>query len=399
MPDQEHVSRSELTKLEQIPNVGPAIAACLQRIGIDRPTDLRHRDPYALYQQLCEHDGKRLDPCVLDVMLAVTDFMAGNPGQPWWKYTAGRKKELARRAKADSATTTTQVGRRALLVNGTLVLLATQTAPLCAAFDDKSHQEASSLRFMMLTDLHYADKPHGGTRYYRETLAKLKATGQAATKFQPQFVVELGDVIDSADSIAQEKAYLKTIHQHLAALPGSNHYVLGNHCVYSLTKPEFLATVQQKKSYYSFDAGAYHCIILDGCFRSDGTPYGRKNYDWTDSNISKEQLGWLADDLKRNKRPVLAFIHQRLDVEGHYGVKNAAQVREILENSGNVQAVFQGHYHKNDYREIGAIHYCTLRAMVEGTGEKNNAFANVRADRDGTIHIAGFFMQKSYDWA
>ncbi len=399
MPNKTTLSRHELTELEQIPNVGPAIAAALRRIGFDKPTDLCGQDPYALYEQLCLHDGKRQDRCVLDVMLAVTDFMNGNPGRPWWKYTPQRKKELARRERTNSATTGKRLGRRALLIKGALVLVAGKSFRSTAALAGDAKQETNGLRFTMLTDLHYADKLPGGTRHYRETLDKLKATHRATTQFQPQFVVELGDVIDAADSVEQEKKYLKTIHQHLAALPGANHYVIGNHCVYSLTKPEFLSVVGQKKSYYSFDAGDFHFIILDGCFRSDGQPYGRKNYDWTDSNISQDQLEWLSNDLKSSPRPAVAFIHQRLDIEGPHRVKNAPAVRKILEQSGNVQAVFQGHYHKNDYREIGYIHYCTLRAMVEGSGAKNNAFANVQVDHDGTIRIHGFFMQKSYAWA
>ena len=33
----------------------------------------------------------RQDPCVLDTLMAATDFMRGAPAAPWWKYTAERK--------------------------------------------------------------------------------------------------------------------------------------------------------------------------------------------------------------------------------------------------------------------------------------------------------------------
>ena len=254
------------------------------------------------------------------------------------------------------------------------------------------------MRFSMLTDLHHADKPPGGTRFYRETLGKLTAARRSISEFQPQFVVELGDVIDAAETVEREKHYLKTIHQQLAMLPGDKHYVLGNHCVYWLTKPEFLEVVGQNKSFYSFDVKGFHLIVLDGCFRSDGEPYGRKNFEWTDSHLPQDELNWLAADLKSAQRPTIVFIHQRLDVAGHYGVKNAPKVRQILERSGNVLAVFQGHNHKNDYQELGGIHYCTLSAMVEGSGNKNNAFANVSVDEQGNIRVQGFLLQQSYDW-
>ena len=50
----------------------------------------------------------------------------------------------------------------------------------------------------------------------------------------------------------------------------------------------------QKKSYYSFDSGKFHFIVLDSCFRSDGQPYGRKNFEWTDPNIPAAEVDWSA---------------------------------------------------------------------------------------------------------
>ena len=92
------------------------------------------------------------------------------------------------------------------------------------------------------------------------------------------------------------------------------------------------------------------------------------------------------------------FAHQRLDVSNHYGVKNAAAVRRVIEESGNVLAVFQGHSHKNDHKDIAGIHYCTMVAMVEGAGVERNGFSMLKIARDGTIAISGFRKQSSYDW-
>jgi hypothetical protein len=71
-------------------------------------------------------------------------------------------------------------------------------------------------------------------------------------------------------------------------------------------------------------------------------------------------------------------------------------VRKILESSGKVLAVFQGHYHQNDYREINRIHYCTLAAMIEGAGLDHNAYALMSLFRDGSIKLVGFGQQRSY---
>jgi hypothetical protein len=54
------VSRSDISDLEQIPNVGPKIAAALRLIGILSPQDLVGKDPYAMYDQLLQKDRRAL---------------------------------------------------------------------------------------------------------------------------------------------------------------------------------------------------------------------------------------------------------------------------------------------------------------------------------------------------
>jgi hypothetical protein len=84
--------RVGLSDLEQLPNVGPAIAGDLRRLGIRRPQDLVGRDPYAMFDELCRVTGERHDPCLLDTFIAAVRFMVGEPARPWWAYTAERKR-------------------------------------------------------------------------------------------------------------------------------------------------------------------------------------------------------------------------------------------------------------------------------------------------------------------
>ncbi len=91
-------SRADISRLEDIPNVGPAVAAELRRLGIRSPGELPGRDPYALYDDLCRLTGRRHDPCLLDTFIAAVRFMEGGPKKPWWTYTAERKRELAARS-------------------------------------------------------------------------------------------------------------------------------------------------------------------------------------------------------------------------------------------------------------------------------------------------------------
>ena len=260
-------------------------------------------------------------------------------------------------------------------------------------------EKRGKVRVGLVTDMHYADKPPGGTRHYRESLDKLAASAKQMQRDQPDLMVELGDLIDSADSLTVEKDHLKRINRAFSTLPGKKHYVLGNHCVHTLHKEEFLEGVEQPKSYYSFDNGGFHFVVLDSCYRSDGQPYGRKNFDWKDPNIPPAELEWLQTDLAQTRNKTIVFAHQRLDQAGNHSVKNATEVRKVLEHSGKVLAVLQGHSHQNDYQQIAGIHYCVLVAMVEGSGSQNNAFSTMDLFEDGSIHIDGFLKQHDYNWA
>jgi predicted GIY-YIG superfamily endonuclease len=90
----------EVARLEDVPNVGPAVAADLRRLGIATPAGLPGRDPYALFGELCRITGRRHDPCLLDTFIAAVRYMEGAPKTPWWKYTAERKRVLAARTGA-----------------------------------------------------------------------------------------------------------------------------------------------------------------------------------------------------------------------------------------------------------------------------------------------------------
>ena len=68
-----------------------------------------------------------------------------------------------------------KVGRRAWIRSGSLMLAATALDPFAPTplLGGAEGSGADLLRVGLITDLHYADKPPAGTRYYRETLEKL----------------------------------------------------------------------------------------------------------------------------------------------------------------------------------------------------------------------------------
>ncbi len=73
---------TEVRTFEDIPNIGPRIAAGFVQLGIRTPQGLAGKEPFALYTKLCQLTGVRQDPCVLDTFRAAVDFMEGASAAP-----------------------------------------------------------------------------------------------------------------------------------------------------------------------------------------------------------------------------------------------------------------------------------------------------------------------------
>ena len=86
------IARADLHTLEQIPNIGPSLAADLRAVGVARPADLVGADPFALFDALGAVTATRHDPCVLDAFISAVRFMEGAPPYAWWHYTPERKR-------------------------------------------------------------------------------------------------------------------------------------------------------------------------------------------------------------------------------------------------------------------------------------------------------------------
>jgi alkaline phosphatase len=100
--------------------------------------------------------------------------------------------------------------------------------------------------------------------------------------------------------------------------------------------------------------------------------------------------------LKRGRGPVVVFVHQRLDRVDDVGIKNSPFVREMLEKSGRVQVVFQGHSHENDRTDINGITYLTMAAIIEKPDPAGGAHAVVEIGA-GRMTVSGFLRQAPYE--
>ncbi|MHC4167932.1 MAG: metallophosphoesterase [Planctomycetota bacterium] len=291
------------------------------------------------------------------------------------------------------------VTRRAFLKSSAASLAALSLS--CAQFG-KSGAGLRTTRFGMVTDCHYADADAAGTRFYRESLDKLGECVELMNAEKVDFLIELGDFKDQGKPAVEREtlSYLEVVEKVFRQFDGPRYHVLGNHDLDSISKEQFLARVENTsiargRSYYSFDANRLHCVVLDPNYRTDGADYDHGNFDWTDANIPPAELTWLVQDLAATSGPAIVFTHQLLDGIGSVYVKNADQVRQILESSGKVAAVFQGHHHSGSYNNVAGIHYYTLKALVEGTGPENSSYAIVEVRPDGTITVTGYRRAES----
>lgn len=80
--------------LEDLPNIGKVVGKYLRLIGIQVPDQLKGQDPYQMFDRLAQISGRPYDPCLLDTFISAVKFMEGGPAQPWWHFTAERKRTL-----------------------------------------------------------------------------------------------------------------------------------------------------------------------------------------------------------------------------------------------------------------------------------------------------------------
>jgi alkaline phosphatase len=254
----------------------------------------------------------------------------------------------------------------------------------------------------VVTDIHYADRERSGTRYYRDSMQKLREAIAEFNRADLDFVIELGDMKDTTKDSAAEPTmgFLRDIERLFQSFDGPVYHVLGNHDMDCISKEEFLAATTNAgrangRSYYSFVVKNTRCIVLDANFNLDGNPYSRGNFDWTKAMIPQEELEWLEQELAaHSKQPTLIFVHQMLDsfstVSRKLCVSNAEKVVEVLERNEQVLAVIQGHHHPGHHSHRAGIHYLTLNGMIEKSAPEHNSYAIVEVMPDGDIIVEGF---------
>lgn len=187
--------------------------------------------------------------------------------------------------------------------------------------------------FVQITDLHAGQ-------------AQAAALGQLAAELNalsPAFVVATGDLIVDGNhaTAATAAGWFDVYDNFTSGLSMPVYQTLGNHDVVGIYRAdavtadpgygEGMFVSRFGPTYYSFDWGRYHCIVLD----PNDMEGAKQVY-----RIPAAQLQWLADDLSyREQSPLLVFYH-----EPTVSWTNRAAVLDLLQ--GRSVTLFCGHLHQ-----------------------------------------------------
>jgi len=266
------------------------------------------------------------------------------------------------------------------------------------------------LRIGIFADLHAHDTDSPGEKKVMTNYAlRLGAFVEAMNAWPADLAIDLGDFVNGKFVVgadlgdpARIPGILAAAEEVYARFAWPRYHVLGNHDVYDLSKEEFLAGTGAEWTYGSFDAGAYHIVILDAQFAKNDQPLGHMSWV-VQGKIPPAELDWLRADLAATTKPTLVCVHQQLNVvfdllSGGPEIANAADVRAILKESGKVIAVLQGHDHESALAEIDGIRYLTFQALVDHAGGTPPSWARLVLDPVArTVAVDGEGDQA--DWA
>ena len=152
---------------------------------------------------------------------------------------------------------------------------------------------------------------------------------------------------------------------------GPRYHVLGNHDNVYLGKKPMMDFLGMSNSYYSFDMGDYHFVILDTNYAKIDDryiDYDGNIKDFFNCYISQEQLDWLAADLDATDKRCFLFTHATL-LQGQWTIYNTHQFEDLIyrvnQKAGfnKVTMCFSGHDHADEYLFKGGVHYVLINSM------------------------------------
>lgn len=222
------------------------------------------------------------------------------------------------------------------------------------------------MKLGIFTDCHYSSAELTcGRRRCNQSLRKIEEAMNHFTDEACDLVLCLGDLLDKEKTLEEEAENLKAVSRLLDRYSTPMMCIMGNHDGFSFSRDEFYEILGENRRPKNLEADGKTLLFLDACYYTDGTAYCHERPEW--KNSFYPHLKELKELLQKATDEVYVFLHQNLEpqAEINHRVKNGDDVIAILEESGKVKKVFQGHYHHGSNAEHNGIEYVTFPALCE----------------------------------
>lgn len=247
------------------------------------------------------------------------------------------------------------------------------------------------IRFGIFSDLHYSLPGAEIRGNSAGTLDDLRQGMEYFVNSDASFAVNLGDSDQPVGDPQKQYDLLKYLNEVWSGYGIPVHTSFGNHEFCDMTLESVTEILGMHDTYYAFDAEDIRFLIMDSCFNPDGTHFSMNNFDWQKGMIPPKETEWLRKMLASGKRTFI-FTHYNFCFESQkddpssYLVQNHREIREILEDSRCVEAVFQGHHHTSEYYFRGGIPYFNIPSPERSDGFHLSDFPLVEVTDDGFIY-------------
>ena len=232
------------------------------------------------------------------------------------------------------------------------------------------YEEQPTLKIGIFTDAHVSDKATAvKTRRPSLSFEKIRIAMKAFQRKKVRLVVCLGDLLDHCTDPADDEKEFVRLSEMIRSFGIPFRCIQGNHDCENFGERDFYRISGFEKPPFVEKYGECALIFLDTGFHDDGTPYLPGKIDWTNSYLPPNQTERLRAVLSDTTvREAVIFLHPRLYPEDdpRYQLRNSAEIRAILEQSGKVHRVYSGHYHRGSLATLNGITYMTLPALCEG---------------------------------
>lgn len=226
------------------------------------------------------------------------------------------------------------------------------------------------MRFALISDVHLGPPAsHQGKLRKLTHLSEELVSGfvrRMRDELSPDVVINLGDVLEDESAERDRERYARFV-ALLREIGKPVLHVAGNHDTINLSASELCELWGDGLELcYSRDHHGVHFAVLRTI-----------EHRGERIELPEEQIRWLERDLAETTLPCIVLMHHpasEMRLEGNRWfekrphlcrVVERRALRQVIEQSGKVLAVFNGHVHWNHFDVISGIPYVTLQSLIE----------------------------------